>query len=85
MSEDNGYYAYADKVYSFKEFKREFDEIDWEEDPLSKGSLFADRDFSVYHAEIIKLNGEGILIKNFIHYNLVRMYVNKYSKRRKTK
>lgn len=80
MADINGYYTLVEKVYSFGDFKEEFDRINWKEDPLHKGSLFADRDFSVYHVGIIKLNGAGVLMKNFVHYNLVKRYVKKYLK-----
>ena len=71
-------YTLASGWGNYKKFKKYFEAIEWDYDESFKRSLFSSGTASEYHADILKFNGNGMIINNPISYLLVRVYVYKY-------
>jgi len=69
---------------NYKKFVEEFQKVEWERDIYFNNSLFGSDSISgtidEYHANIIKFNGKGMIIKDPISYLLVKIYVKRYIK-----
>jgi hypothetical protein len=65
----------------YYDFIREFKKYKWDtEDGLYKGSYWDRNNNCKYHAQIIKINGIGMIIRNPFEYMLVVLFMRRYAK-----
>lgn len=64
----------------YKKFVEHFSKVDWKAESFWAGSCWDRLNDCEYHANIIKINGAGMIINNPISYFLVKQYVRNYLK-----